>query len=75
MTIDELKILAAEFRAMHKLNGVIIIGFEPAQTPFGFAWLDVDKGILSKAAPEKLREIAAIMERGMELTPHVAELT
>ncbi len=74
MTTDELKLLAAQLQAVHKVNGVVIIVFEQSQTPFGFAWKDIDKELLGRAAPGKLREIADVMERGMPLTSYVTEL-
>jgi hypothetical protein len=62
MTIDELQRLAADFRALHKANGVIIVTFEAGQTLFGFSFNDVDREALSKGAAPVLKEIARKIE-------------
>ena len=70
LTTEEVQRIAADLRALHKVNGAVVITLEAEQTLFGFAFLEIDKAILMREMPRVLREMASKIEAGLTMTPH-----
>jgi hypothetical protein len=65
---EEVKHIANDLRVLHKVNGgVVLLFLEEHECPFGFAIPDGLQGQVLAILPNKLREIADVIERGLPL--------
>ena len=66
MTLEELRQIVGKFRLLHKVNGAIIVTFEPGRTLHAYAFADPDVEALNEGVPIVLRQIADAIESGRD---------